>query len=350
MKTFMRAPWHPASAFGALLFLTAARPAAATPLQDARERFLEGNRLFAAGEYDAARLAYEQSLVLVPHGATFLNLGLVEMKLGDPVRALAALRRARSAPDLQPERRAATEHELDDAYAATGHILVRTSPGASISLDGHDLEGPGLPTDPIDLAVGPHTLEARIGERSAKADVEAKAGLLLTIDLPLIDPPAPAMLPVTESAVDGPADLVSESPGAPTEPDLPRSIDPSSYWTLRREVGLGVGGAGLVAFAVGAYFASQASSEQDRAATLAVGVSPGACTGAAAPGACGPQKDAWSAQHSDATASRVLFAVGGATVVGGAAVILWPDPSRSRHALQPFVSPYGGGVQLLGEF
>jgi tetratricopeptide (TPR) repeat protein len=344
----MRTRWLFAAS-GALLVLSSGLTVAASPITDAQERFVEGNRLMKAGDYDGARVAYEQSLALVPHGSTYRNLALAEFKLGDPVKALKHLRSALKSPDLQPDRRSVTKHDLDEAYAATGHVEVSTSPGASIRVDGMDVDGTAPLPDPVDVTAGHHTIEAHVGGRSAKADVDAKAGIIVKVDISLAEPvPTPATTP-PPATTEVPASPAPTSTNAAL-PDLPSSAESRPYWIPRREIGLVAAGAGVVAIGIGVYFFSQAASEQNRAGTLVTGVQPGACTSAAPPSGCSAQQQARSSQQSDATASRVLIGVGSAVIVAAAAIVLWPDSSSSRTALQPLVSPYGGGLQLQGEF
>src|SRR5579863_6625529 len=96
--------WASAVLCSADLLATAGRATAADPdpkaVKEAQERLREGNRLFDAGNYEGARVAYQQSIVLVPRGSTYRNLGTTEMKLGDPISALKHLRMAIKAPDL----------------------------------------------------------------------------------------------------------------------------------------------------------------------------------------------------------------------------------------------------------
>jgi tetratricopeptide (TPR) repeat protein len=70
-------------------------PAGGTPEQVralAGEAFAEGQRLFDAGEFQAALVRFECSFSLVPHANTLFNMGECAVELGDLQRALGYFR------------------------------------------------------------------------------------------------------------------------------------------------------------------------------------------------------------------------------------------------------------------
>lgn len=322
----------------------------ATSLKQAQERFQEGNRKFAAGDYEAARVAYQQSLVLAPRASTYMNLGAAELKLGDPVAALKHLRIAMAAPDLTADKKPVAERHFGDAYGATGHIAVLTSPGATVTVDGHEVEGRAPFAEQIDVTAGRHTLEAHLGERSSKFEVEAKPGQVSSIDLAIATAPSPPPATPEPSPAVAPSTSPIPSSGTPVgaESDIPQ---PSSFWNTRREVGLAVAGAGVLAIGAAVIFSVEGSNEGNHARSLASGLpSNGACAGGAPPTGCGALQDARSSQKTDSTMSGVFLGVGGAAFVAGAAMFLWPSPAKGgQTAIIPYFSPQGGGLQIQGE-
>ena len=344
--------WASAALCSAVLLATAGKATAADPdpktIREAQERLREGNRLFDAGNYDGARVAYEQSLVLVPRGSTYRNLGTTEMKLGDPVSGLRHLRLAIKAPDLAADRKAVTKKEFDDAYAATGHVAVSTAPGATVTVDGNAVAGTAPFAEEIDVTIGRHTLEARLGAQSARLQVDAKGGQVSSIELAIAPPPPPAPTPAVTNVTPAP----SSAPGPGSIPDRPAQEETPAFWNARREVGLVVGAAGAVGLGAAAIFFSAAQSQGSKASSLASQLSPGACGGAAPAAACGDLQNAHNTQKTDGTLSGVFLGVGATAFVAGAVMLFWPASSRSTQtAIAPFLSPgTGGGLQLRQEF
>jgi hypothetical protein len=310
---------------------------------EAQERFREGNRLFDQGNYEGARVAYDQSLAIVPHGSTYRNLARAEMKLGDALGALRHLRMALKDPELDAKRRVITKREFDEAYAATGHLAVTTSLGASMMVDGGAVDGTAPFADAIDVTVGKHTLEAHLGSQSAKVDVDAKGGQVSSIDIALPPPGPPPAASVTNGAAPSPA------PAMTTMPDVPPPERAPSFWTVRREVGLGVAAVGLAALGTSVYFYTDGNSQRDRANALAAGLPTGACGGSSPATGCSDMQNARNAQSNDVTLRSVFIGGGAAAVLVGAGLFFWPTSNHSQTAITPFFTPQQAGLLLRGE-
>jgi hypothetical protein len=313
-------------------------------LQQAQERLREGNRLYDKGDYAGARVAYEQSASLVPHGATYRNLGTTELKLGDDLAALKHLRLALSAPDLSADRKATTQRDLATAYAATGHLAVTANAGASLSVDGRAVEGTAPLADPIDVPIGKHTVEAHLGSASAKVDVDAKGGSVVTVELSVAPPAPPPPAPVAASEASPPA-----AQPITAMPEIPRLESSPPFWTTRRAIGVAVAGAGVLALGASAYVYADGLHQEDRASALAAGLPGGACATSSPPSACGALQNAHDAQSTDETWRLVFLGVGAAAVVVGAGLFFWPTAHDSHAAIVPVFGPQGGGLQLRGE-
>jgi hypothetical protein len=314
-------------------------------IREAQERVIEGNRLYDKGDYEGARVAYEQSLSLVPHGATYRNLATAEMKLGDPLAALKHLRLALSSSDLRADQKAKTEHDFSAAYAATGHIAVTTSRGASVTVDGKTIDGTAPFADPIDVPIGKHTVEAHLGGASARADVNALGGSVVSLEVPIL-PPAP---PPAEWAT---ATDTAPSPRPPASglPEVPRQETPPSFWNVRREIGVGVAAAGVLALGASAFFYADGLHQRDQGNSLAAGLPTGACGGSSPAAGCADVQSARNTQNTDGSLSIVFLGVGAAAIVVGAGLFFWPTSSHSQTAIVPFFTPGSSGLQLRGEF
>ncbi len=265
------------------------------------------------------------------------------MKLSEPLAALKHLRLALNDPELDAKRKVITKQDFDAAYAATGHVALTTSPGASVTVDGNAVEGTAPFADAIDVTAGKHTLEARLGGQSAKMEVDAKAGQVSSIEIAIA--PAPPSPPLATSAA-------APSLAPPSTTSLPETPSPEgapTFWNGRRKVGIVVAGAGIVALGLSAYFFADGNSQRDHATSLAAGLPSGACGGSSPASGCSAFQDAQNTQNTDRMLSGVLVGVGGAAVAVGAAMFFWPSKSTSQTAIVPYVSPHGGGLQLRQE-
>jgi tetratricopeptide (TPR) repeat protein len=307
----------------------------------AQARFNEGVVAYEKRDFERARLLFLQSVALQPRGSALRNLGLCEMQLGRPVEALDHLRGALRLPDLDPSRRTVTQNDLREAYAATGHLVIETMDGATLAVDGQPVEGNAPFREPIDVMPGAHVLEAKVADKKSLATVDARAGVLVVANLPIDGSGAPSS---------GTSPLVASGPLSDTllTAGPPAGSSSPPYWNTRRSVGLGLFAAGLASTAVGIYFYTQANDASDRESAARAGLQPYSCSVAAQPPECAIASDARSTQHDDAVLNYVFLGAGGAAIVVGAALFLWPN-SRSI-LVTPAVGASSAGLRLQGEF
>jgi hypothetical protein len=136
----------------------------------------------------------------------------------------------------------------------------------------------------------------------------------------------------------------------PTRPDVDPGqplADTTPASPMRRYVGIGIGGAGLVAAGIGLVFGAQASSANDKAKKL-----------------CGDQlvcsednfaqgKKLIDDGRSKATISTVLVIAGAAAVTAGVVVYVTAPRTRERRSatrLVPLLHDTGAGIALAGAF
>jgi tetratricopeptide (TPR) repeat protein len=305
-------------------------------------------RLFYTGldalnrhDYEHARQEFEASVALAPRGSALRNLATVDWALGRHADALRNLRAALATTDLPADMREGARKDIDAAYAATGHIHVRTDAGATVAIDGVRIEGLAPLAQPVDVEPGPHIVEAHLDDGIGRAQVDAEAAVVVDADVfvtvasvpqaPLAPLQAPAVAPYEASA--------------PLEPRSP------SFWSSRRIVGTIAVAAGLASIAVGAVYFGAAIRDENRATAAAAGLGPSSCVGSAQPAACSALNDASSAEWTDGQTSRALIGLGAVAAVAGAALVFWPERLHVRGiSLRATAAPTVAGGSVAGSF
>ena len=276
--------------------------------------FKEGVTAGKAGDFARAEAAFRSSYALRPSASTLRNWALSEMRLGKMVEALGHLREALKWQGWTAEQRSIVEQNLDDAYGATGHVAVRTTDGARVAIDGVFTDGVAPIEDPLDVTAGSRRVEACFGAQVARANVEASAGQLVHVDLPVASPnqetPAPA--PASGAAPAAGQQMGGQVPGA--------SKRTATWWSAPHTTAVVLAAAGGVGLALGLYFDARSSSAAADAGALRSALA-GRCAGPAVAPECAVLRDQIGVVHTDATLTGVAFAAG-ATAAVGAAVVL----------------------------
>jgi hypothetical protein len=248
---------------------------------DARESsvalFKEGVVAGKAGDYARAEAAFRSSYALRPSGSTLRNWALTEMHLGKMVEALGHLKVALTAPGWTVEQWSIVQQNFDDAYSATGHLAVATTDGARVAVDGVAVEGAAPLGGPLDVLPGSRRVEARLGTAVANVEVDALAGQVVHVDLPVA--PARPDRPEPSSALR--PSTAQEEAGAQAAGEPSRA---TTWWTAPHVGAVGLTAAGAVGLGLGLYFdvrSRGAASDASRLRSALVGQ----CTGAGvAPG------------------------------------------------------------------
>jgi hypothetical protein len=198
----------------------------------ARQRFREGVGFYDQRQYEKARLAFLQAYALKPHPSVLLNLAQSELRAGRPGDAAVHfgdyLHGNAEASEAEKQE---AELGLAAAKSKVAEVTVAVDvSGAQISVDGED-KGTAPLANPLYLAPGTHTIEARSNDRRASKSVTASAGQTASLNLALkgsagatpppaaaaagaaAEPPAAAAEP-NEGATEGPAAEPSESASA----------------------------------------------------------------------------------------------------------------------------------------
>ncbi len=273
----------------------------------ARELYVEGDRLYAKGDFVRAEVAFKAAWGILKNAQIAYNLGDCELRNGKPRDAAEHLAYAsRSLAD--PTKKAELQNRLDQAMAAVHTLRLAVLPaGADVSVDGQVVATSPL-LDPIFLTAGEHTIEVKkAGFAASTRKVTAKAG----------------------ASSDESVDLTPESGSGST---VAKPIWP--YFVLGGVAALGLG--------LGIGFTVESAAKTNQAADLG-------CTG---------QEECISQGDGLLSDSDAFLGVGAAGVaIAGAAIVgmiiygAVPASATPKHArLTPWVAPTGGGLLWSGEF
>ena len=321
--------------------LVAAAPAAHAQNQNkaaAETAFRKGKQLIAAGKVADACAAFEQSQKLDAQLGTQYNLALCYQRLGKLASAWINFSEL-AARDTNSGRKADSAKRARTLEPKLTRILLRVAepvPGLVVTQDGDDVTLLIGTESPIDA--GTYQFEARAPGRRAwtqPVTVEGE-GKTVTVDIPVLD--ADEAAPPSDTTPPGPGTDTRPLPPGPDEP----YDDPGK---TRRLIGLGVGGAGLVAVGVGTFFGVKASGLKSDAEDICGGPT-SQCMGDVE-AAQGKIDDA----RSNATLSTVFF-IGGAAAIAGGAVLYFTAPKAEslEAALTPIVGGDQVGFALSGRF
>jgi hypothetical protein len=234
-----------------------------TDTQYAEKLFQQAKAEMSAGHV-AEACATLQAVWNIDHGGgTLLALAICHEKLGRGATALAEFRQARA---LATEARRDERAHLAEAHAAqldatVSRLTVVTArariPGLSIELDGARLE-PRQWDAALPIDAGDHSIRAVApGHPDWTASVHAEAsGGHLQVELP----------PWNEPTTHIPEPVVPVAPVAPIPSGRSRSTT-----SAVRIAGFAVGGVGLVATGVGAFFGVQAIQQRNDALSACQG-------------------------------------------------------------------------------
>ena len=340
-----------------LFLLAAAAPLATSSVAHAQptaaiaeQLFRDGRTLMAQGKTDEACEKFASSQRLAPAIGTLLNLAVCRDKqgrnatawslfadaeaeaqrAGDAVRAkLAHEKLAAIAPQLKkvvievPAPPAGTVVKLDGVPLPTGAL------GTEIPLDpgDHDLEvtAPGKKTwSQAKLNLGPSAMTVHV-----RVELENEAPALAPPPVAPVETPAPAPPPETTP---------SPETTAAAEDDAERA----GRVRVKRIAGIAIGGAGIVAIAIGAGYGLTAIGRKNDESRYPY------------PAGVGDQIIVYD-QAKDAQNIGIAFATVGALAVGGGVALLVLSGAGTRATttglrLAPVWIPGAGGASLSGSF
>ncbi len=302
----------------------AAQPAQpAQPSQPRMDNRARAQQLFdsaladaEAGNLAAACPKFLASQEADPKTSTLLNLASCYEKNGQTASAWGAFREAEGL--ARKVSRADWESAARTHAEALEPKLVRLTidvpapsrlPGLVIMRDGAMIPagewGVAIPVDPGEhvvsaTATGHRPWETRTPLRDASG----------TVAIPVLDPLPPEMMPPPDGAASG-------ASGAET------GARPSSWWTPMRTTGVVVAGVGVVGLVTGGVLGLVAKSNFDKAHALCTNGTSGC------PASAVSESDS---AYGMATGATVVFVIGAAATLGGAALVLFASPPDGSHA------------------
>ncbi len=369
----------------AIASIAAAQGAAPDPITEmARQRFVEGVKLFDQHRCEEARASFLQAYALKKHPSVLLNLAQSELCATHHVEAARHFAQyLRENPENNDQRKTA-EQKLAEARTKTARVLIDVSPaGADIFVDDEMVGKAPLP-EAIDVHPGTRKIEARFpGAAGATATVNAPIGQIANVSLKpgqaqvgaISAPPVVASPTSTSEAPAATAPTSAPVTGAP--PTADQGVAPPSggrpkflTWMREDKVAWVTGGVALVGLTLGIAFTVATSSASSNVDSIETAIKVKAASDPAlasyqAPGqsqrfnrmgnpcadpvpvtsvdynsACSQLKDNMDKRDADRTAAIVgysLFGVGaGATV---AAYFLRTHPGDATGSAGPVVVP-----------
>jgi hypothetical protein len=294
--------WTIASSALALVFVAHGAYAQGTDPVAAEALFREAKKLMAENRYAEACPKLAESQRLDPGGGTLLNLALCHEAEGKTATAWSELREAiRVSRADRPDRVKIAEEHLAAIEPRLPKLIISVpeasrAPGLAVSVDGSPRNeatwGSPLPIDP-----GSHRVVASAeGKKSWEGTAGVEPGETRTIEIPPLQAaPVKPPTPVTVASVH----------------DRPAATPAGRTW------GLVIGGVGLAAIGVGAYFGLSAKSKHDDANAIC------------------PQRECASASAvqlnedagTSATISTIAIGVGLAAVAAGIYLYVTSKPA-----------------------
>ncbi|MGH7279899.1 MAG: tetratricopeptide repeat protein, partial [Polyangiaceae bacterium] len=295
----------------------------ASTMADAR--FHEGLAFVQAGEYEQARLAFEQAYAISKDPTTLWNLALAEMKTNHPVEAIRHFRQFKRDPKANPQDLPTCTNLIERMEAQTCHVTVKTAPGAEITVDGERWTENAPTSDPIDIGEGVHTIRVQLGTRWASKDVDGVKGQEITITLDVGEAPPPDN-----------RDHVVPPPSHEKAVAFP---PPTGAIILG---GVGIVGLGLgVGFGLDAMSAKSDGQDQEKAQPCSNPTS----------AACGAIHDTQDHANRSALISNIGFIGGGALLAGG--IVWWlvaPRKVEESAQIVPIVKKDFAGISVGRSF
>ena len=258
-----------------------------------------------AKHVDEALAKFREAYDVFPAPNTLFGIARCEQLLGHALPAIRHYREALKNPLLNVNSQAEGKKFILELEQQLGRVQIEAPPGATVSIDGTQIEGFAPFQEPLDLEPGKHSVDMRREQEHAHADVDVPAGHVANVKL--------------ES---------EKTTGGNGNPNPP--VVPESNWNGRRTAGVIVGSAGLLAggFAIG-FGVSAAGNASDRD-KLTSGMSPSACFGVTST-TCTTINDK---AHAAADQSNIAIglAVGGAALLVTGLVLVALPVSHETHA------------------
>jgi hypothetical protein len=304
--------------------------------REAKTRFDEGLKRYAAYDYEGAWAAFTQAYSVLKSADVLWNLCMAELRSGRSLEAIRHIRSYLRDPRTTDADRARAHKYLAEAHEKTGHVLLEVPPGARVLVDGASADAEVQTKSPVDLAPGKHRIECRQGTVAQSVEVDLLVGQSVSV----------RFLPSEVGQAPAPPSVVALPARSEAAADEAKDGESSAKTVL----GVALAGGALVAIGVGVGLRVAASGANDDAARLRATLSdPTSGCYRAQTQTCGDLSQAVGDEIASKNASTGMFLAAGVFALGSAAVFLfWPH----RTIAPPTVGAGGGtvGVTMSGKF
>jgi hypothetical protein len=251
----------------------------------------------------------------------------------------------RNWPAGQEASRKRTAERFAEAKKSVGTLMLKVTEGAEITVNGKSVGRSPLP-GPVFIEPGAATIEAKIGEKSAKKTIAMDVGEAREMEIAIageaaaVGPEAPPGEPAGASAAG------SASVGGDVKPpsgSSVRSIGMIASGAVA-VIGLGVG--------VGFYLAKQSAKDDAEGykADAVKQVGANGCWNQPSAAPCKDLADANDRAKSAGAISTIGFIGAGVGAAGYVAFMLLMPSSKSATALHPLLDQHTAGLGASGRF
>jgi hypothetical protein len=262
-------------------------------------RFHEGMAFVQAGQYEQARLSFQQAYAISKDPTTLWNLALAEMKTNRPVDAIRHFRAFKRDPKANGTDLPTCDTLINRLESQTCRVNLKTAPGAQIMVDGERWAENAPTPGPIDVGDGVHTITVSLGSKTESKDVTAVKGQEINVTIA-----------IGETVVVLPPPHHEDHQVEPPKTETRSVAFPPPTGAIL------LGGVGLVGLGLGIGFGLDASSTKSNGQAMEVSEPCANPTSAA----CAQIHDTQDHANRSALISNIGFIGGGALLAGG---IVW---------------------------
>ena len=268
-------------------------------IRNAQTRFEEGLSLADQGQHEEARVKFVQAYAVLKSTKVLYNLAIAEKKTSHPVECIQHFRVFLKDPTITPDLRARAEQIIAELSKTTSRVEIAATPGADVRIDGVTV-GRAPFTEPVDVAVGHHSVSATLDANNKTTEVDTTAGGLAKVDVSF------------PGVVGGPTPATPSNTGK----------------FIGAAVLAGVGVLGLIGWGVFAGVANGAESDANAFANS------GACVDRNS-GRCQDMQRTLDKQGTFHALALASLGIGGGFIAGAADVVEW---ARRTKRKQPGIS------------
>jgi len=328
MKSFLKLSIVLALAAAPTFTPSVAHAQNASTMADAR--FHEGMAFANAGQYEQARLAFQQAYAISKDPTTLWNLALAEMKTNRAVDAIRHFRAFKRDPKASSTDLPTCDTLINRLEAQTCRVQVKTAAGAEISVDGERWQDAAPTPGPIDVGEGVHTIRVSLGTRWATKDINGVKGqeIVITLD-------------VGESITVLPPPHHEDHPTEPPKTEEKSVVFPPPTGAII------LGGVGLVGLGLGIGFGLDSKSKSD---DVTAGSQGGDCASPTS-AACSALQSKNDSAKTSATIGTIGYVGGGALLAGG--IVWWlvaPRKELRSGMIVPTMGPREAGISWIKGF